>query len=57
MDGRFNKVNIEYKNADETVKRRVQRNIKDLVLILGAEEIDFNSVEHQLAATIQERYL
>ena len=57
VDGRINKVLVEYRNADECVKRKVERNIKDLVLILSSDEIDFNSAEHQLASWVQQKYL
>ncbi len=53
----LNKVIVEYRNADECVKRKVERNIKDLVLILSSDEIDFNSTEHQLASWVQQKYL
>jgi hypothetical protein len=57
VDGRVNKVVVEYRIADEVVMRKVERNIKDLVLILGTDEISFNSTEHQLASWIQQKYL
>ena len=57
VDGRINKVVVEYRNYEEVVKRRVERSIKDLVLILASDEIDFNSKEHQLASYIQQKYL
>ena len=57
VDGRQNKVRVQYQNATEAVKRIVERSVKDLVLIKGADEIDFNCHEHQLASAIQQRYL
>ena len=57
IDGRQNKVAIRYRNFTETVAREVERNIKDVVLIVGINEVDFNSQEHFLAAHIQGRYL
>lgn len=57
LEGRINKVLIEYRNADEVVMRQVPRNIKDLVLILGCEEIGFNTREHHLASWVQRKYL
>ena len=57
VDGRPNKVRIIYKNHSETIMREVERNIKDVVLIRGSNEIDFNTVEHYLAARIQRKYL
>ena len=57
VDGRINKVTVEYRNPDEVVKRRVHRNIKDLVLILGSDELDFNTNEHRLAIEIQQKFL
>ena len=57
VDGRPNKVKIEYRNANEVVKRIVDRNVKDVVLIKGSNEIDFNSPEHCIAAGIQQKYL
>ena len=57
VDGRINKVLVEYRNADEVVMRQVERNIKDLVLILGCEEIGFNTLEHYLASWVQQKHL
>ncbi len=57
VDGRINKVLVEYRNADEVVMRQVERNIKDLVLILGCEEIGFNTLEHYLASWVQRKHL
>ena len=57
VQGRLNKVLIEYRNHDEVVMRNVQRNIKDLVLIVATDEIPFNTKEHQLAAKVQQKYL
>ena len=57
VDGRQNKVRIRYRNAAETVFREVDRQVKDVVLIQGSEELDFNSREHCLAASIQQKYL
>ena len=57
VDGRQNKVRIRYRNAAETVFREVDRQVKDVVLIQGSEELNFNSREHCLAASIQQKYL
>ena len=57
VEGRGNKVRIVYRNNDETVMREIERSIKDVVLILGVDEIDFNTTEHCIAATIQRKYL
>ena len=57
VDGRANKVKVSYRNSDEVLMRTADRNIKDLVLILGSDEIDFNTHEHQLASRIQQKYL
>ena len=35
IDGRANKVKIQYRNASEAIFRTVDRNVKDLVLIKG----------------------
>ena len=57
VHGRGNKVRIRYRNSSEAISREVDRNVKDIVLIQGSDEIDFNSLEHCLAANIQKRYL
>ncbi len=57
LDGRINKVLVEYRIADEVVMRQVEPNIKDLVLILGCEEIGFNTLEHYLASWVQQKHL
>ena len=57
VDGRVNKTRIKYRNADEVVFREVIRNVKDLILILGSGDIDFNTQEHYLQSVIQKRYL
>ena len=57
IDGRANKVKIQYRNASEAIFRTVDRNVKDLVLIKGIDEIDFNSDSHRLAASIQRKFL
>ena len=57
VDGRVNKVRIKYRNADEVVMREVERNIKDVILIIGVDEIDFNTSDHYTAVALQERYL
>ena len=57
VDGRQNKIRIRYRNSIEVVHREVDRNVKDVVLLHGSNEIDFNSIEHQLAATVQAKYL
>ena len=57
VEGRINKTLIEYRNADEVKMRQVERNIKHLVLILGCEEVEFNTIEHYLAVGVQRKYL
>ena len=57
VDGRANKVLVEYQNSNEVVKRKTTRNVKDLVLIHSSDELDFNTSEHMLAAAIQQKYL
>ena len=57
VDGREDKVTISYRNATEVVMRTVDRKIKDLVLIIGSDELDFNTYEHQLASWVQQKYL
>ena len=57
VDGRINKTRVSYKNADEVISREVLRNVKDLVLIQGTNEVDFNTYEHYLVSTIQAKYL
>ena len=57
IDGRKNKIKIRYRNASEVISREVERSVKDVVLIHGTNEIDFNTQEHYLAAEIQSRYL
>ena len=57
VDGRDNKVKVEYHNATEVVRRVAIRSVKDLVLIKGINEIDFNSHEHCLVASLQQKYL
>jgi hypothetical protein len=57
IDGRANKVKIQYRNASEAIFRTADRNVKDLVLIKGIDEIDFNSESHCLAASIQRKFL
>ena len=51
IDGRHNKVCIKYRNADEAIFREVKRNVKDVILIQGVEDIDFNTKEHFIAAS------
>ena len=57
VDGRINKTLVEYRNADEVKMRQVERNIKHLVLILGCEEVEFNTLEHYLAIDVQRKHL
>jgi hypothetical protein len=57
VDGRINKCTVEYRNSDEVVIRSVDRTVDNLVLIVGSNEVDFNSYEHQLASWIQQKYL
>ena len=57
LDGRPNKILIKYRNAGEAIYREVERNVKDVILIQAASEIDFNTTEHKLAASIQRKYL
>lgn len=56
VDGRQNKVKVEYQNAGEAVKRIAERSVKDLIKIKGVEEVDFNTREHHLAAAIQRKF-
>ena len=56
VDGRDNKVRVEYQNSNECVKRTCTRNIQNLVLILGEDEVAFNTVEHHMAACVQRKY-
>ena len=57
VGGRINKTLVEYRNADEVKMRQVERNIKHLVLILGCEEVEFNTLEHYLAIDVQRKHL
>lgn len=57
VEGRANKVAVEYRNATETVNRTVYRNVSNLVLILGSDEISYNTYEHSVAAMAQRKYL
>ena len=57
VDGREDKVTISYRNATEVVMRTVDRKVKDLVLIIGSDDLDFNTYEHQLASWVQQKYL
>lgn len=57
VEGRTNKVKILYRNATEAVNRIIDRNVKDIVLIKGIDEIDFNTESHFLAASIQRKFL
>ena len=56
VDGRQNKVKVEYQNASEAVKRIAERSVKDLIKIKGVDEVDFNTREHQLASAIQRKF-
>ena len=56
LDGRDNKVLVEYQNSTEAVKRRVARNIQNLVLILGVDEISFNTYKHFQATYAQSKF-
>lgn len=57
VEGRTNKVRILYRNATEAVNRIIDRNVKDIVLIKGIDEIDFNTESHYLAASVQRKFL
>ena len=57
VEGRQNKVLVEYTNATESVKRTVHRSVSNLVLILGSNEISYNTYEHSVAAMAQRKYL
>ena len=57
VDGRLNKIGVKYKNASETIWREADRNVKEVVFIQGTEELDFNTIEHYLAANVQKQYL
>ena len=57
LDGRPNKVLIEYQNSTECTKRRVERNVQNLVLILSVNEISLNSYELHQAAYAQRKFL
>ena len=57
VDGRQSKVQVEYQNATESVRRNVIRSIQNLVLILGVNDISFNTYEHHVAAWAQRKYL
>ena len=57
VDGQLNKIHVKYKNASETIWREADRNVKEVVLIQGTEELDFNTIEHYLAANVQKQYL
>ena len=55
VDGRANKVLLEYQNSNEVVKRKTTKNVKDLA-VMNSNELDFNTSEHMLAAAIQQKY-
>ena len=57
VQGRANKVRIIYKNSGESVFRETTRNIRDIVIIMKIEDLDFNSAEQQLINRINNQYL
>ena len=57
VQGRSNKVRIIYKNSGESVIRETTRNVRDIVIIMKIEDLDFNSAEQQLINRINSQYL
>ena len=57
VQGRANKVRNVYKNSGESVFRETTRNIRDIVIIMKIEDLDFNSAEQQLINRINNQYL
>jgi hypothetical protein len=48
VDGRLNKVRIKYRNSKEVVYRETTRNVRDIVIIMDLEDLDFNTMEAQM---------
>ena len=47
VEGRSSKVQIEYRNHNETVFRTVVRHLSHVTLNRNMEEVDYNSRDHQ----------
>ena len=39
-DGHIRRVDVEYRNANETTKRTTQRGVRDLVIVFPVDELD-----------------
>lgn len=56
VDGRENKVTIKYKNSTETVFRKLDRHVEEIVIILSLEDLKFDTMHDQLLETLQSKY-
>ena len=57
IHGRSNKVRITYRNSGETVNRETTRSVRDIVIIMNLEDLDFGSAEQQLVNKANNKYL
>ena len=57
VDGRLNRVRIKYRNSNEVVHRSTTRNVRDIVIIMNLEDLDFNTVDQQLINKANVMYL
>lgn len=57
VHGRPNKIRIKYRNPGETIFREAERSIQNVTLIIGINDVDFNTSEHYIVAALQRRHL